>query len=751
MSAQAPLLVELRTEELPPALLDMLARDFAERLHEGLRAESFCPQAAPAAAPQSAIDPTPSEAVAEGLAAEGRRSFATPRRLVAVVDAVAERSAVSETVRRGPRMEAAYGKDGRPTKALEGFLRSAGAEEGDVTEAEHKGARYAAVAVEKGGETLDGRVGGIVEDAVSGMSAPRMMRWGSGELRFARPIHGVMVLHGERAVEAEVLGIKADGHTVGHRFLSPGKVKVKGADSYVAEMAKRNVMADPGDRNNAIAEQATELDSGVDMDETLLAETAAMVEWPRCYLCGFEKKYLELPELALIGCMEKHLRCFPVYGAKGLLPRFVYVADNEPSSRELLVRGVERVMKARLDDALYIHGLDREMDEEALLGELDRIGYVRGFGTMRDHCGRVAAIVPAVAEALGLKAEQAKIAARAAELCKADLGTLMVAEYPELEGYIAAEYLTEEPDEVRDLVRDLPRRELDGEEGDPARDCLVVASEAERIVGLGRLLGLPTSSSDPMALRRSLARVLRVLARCEGADLGAVVSAAYSAFAAFAKKGGVDKELAGRFAKKDAPGFAREVKWLALRRLAQQRAELLGLDAFPESRTIHAVLGLWADDLGGGDALPFDVAEMAARLKAVHEFSERRPRDYESLLAASKRLTNISGHPHGRGDAKRAASETKEGAALLKGCEKVESLPDGKGPASFCDRALRELAGMQPAVDAMFDGVRILDGAGKDNHNLALVKRANELFETAVCKTSSLYKGADWLESEGAR
>ena len=752
MSAARTLLVELRTEELPPALLGGLARDFAAALHERLRDELFCPLETQGTSMDSPIAPTPAAEVAGNATEPGRRSYATSRRLVAVVDVVMEKSAQVTAQRRGPRKSLSYGEDGEPTRALQGFLRSAGARREDLVETKHKGKEYVAVPVTLGGEVLEGRIGGIIEAAVQSIVAPRMMRWGAGSLRFVRPIHGILIVHGERTLTARPFGLDSSDETVGHRFLSPGRIKVAGADAYVASLARGKVMVDADDRTASIEKQARDLEPEVDMDETLLAETAAMCEWPKCYRCSFDGKYLELPPMAVIGCMEKHLRCFPVFKGNELCPRFIYVADNEPSSEGLLVAGVERVMRARLDDALYIYRLDLELDNDALLSRLEKIAYVRGFGSMRDHCERVSALVRSIARSFGLGEGETDLAANAARLHKADLGTLMVAEHPDLEGYMAAEYLSGEPDSLRALIRDLPSRGLDEDDGNAERDCLVVASEAERLVGLGKLLGLPSSSSDPHALRRSMARITRVLARHGGVDLGDVVAGAYERFTEYSKSGDVDKSMSDKFPAAEKAAFVAQVKRLALRRIAQHRADILGLDVFPENRTIHAVLGLWASSLGdsqpnsGGP--PFDVAEMRRSLKAVHEFIEQRPKAFENLITASKRLSNIAAHDHGKGSPEKAAEATAEGAALLGKCGKITAATGPGRNDDFHARTLEGLAGMRPEVDAFFDNVRILDAGGKDNHNLALVKHVEELFETLVCKTSSLYKGADWLSAE---
>ena len=752
MSAAHSLLVELRTEELPPALLGGLARDFTAALHERLRDEFFCPPEAQGTTMDSPIAPTPAAEVAGNATEPGRRSYATPRRLVAVVDAVMEKSAQVTAQRRGPRKSLSYGEDGEPTKALQGFLRSAGAKPEDLVETKHKGKEYVAVSVTLGGEDLEDRIGEIIEAAVQSIVAPRMMRWGVGSLRFVRPIHGILIIHGERTLTTRAFGMDSADGTVGHRFLSAGKIKVASVDAYVTALAKSNVMVDSDDRTASIEKQARDLESEVDMDETLLAETAAMCEWPKCYRCSFDGKYLELPSMAVISCMEKHLRCFPVFTGNELSSRFIYVADNEPSSESLLVAGVERVMRARLDDALYIYRLDLEMDDDALLSRLEKIAYARGFGSMRDHCERVSGLARSFARSFGLGEGEADLAANAARLHKADLGTLMVAEHPDLEGYMAAEYLSGEPDSLRALIRDLPSRGLDEDEGNATRDCLVVASEAERLVGLGKLLGLPSSSSDPHALRRSLARITRVLARHAGVDFGDVVAEAYERFAEYSKSADVDESLSDKFPEVEKASYVEQIKRLALRRIAQHRADILGLDVFPENRTIHAVLGLWASSLGdarqSSGGLPFDVAEMRRSLKAVHEFIEQRPKAFENLITASKRLSNIAAHDHGKGSPEKAAEDTAEGAALFGKCGKIAAVTESERAGDFHARVLEGLAGMRPEVDAFFDNVRILDGGGKDNHNLALVKRVEELFETMVCKTSSLYKGADWLSAE---
>lgn len=736
MSERHDLLVEVLTEELPPSVLDGIAHDFAKALRDRLANQRlddfFCRQQ-------------------DNDTDAGFESFATPKRLVAVVEAVQEKSFEVATTRRGPSSSRAFDENGKKTKAMEGFLNSA--KTGDYRVDKHKGEDYVFVDVHTGDNELEKLVGGIVEEALLSITAPRMMRWGSGDLRFVRPIHGVLVVHGHKTLAGKVFGKETATETVGHRFLSKGKkIKVESVDSYVNALADNNVLVQKTDRLKRILGQARKLglDTGDSLDTGLLKETVAMCEWPTCYRCGFDERFLRLPMQVVVGCMKKHMRCFPVYDGKGLSASFIYVADNEPESPDKLVAGVERVMRARLADADYIFGLDKKMDERSLLDQLKKVAYIRGFGTMLDHCERVAAIVPKVAEALGLDKKTTGLAKKAAMLHKADLGTLMVAEYPDLAGHMAAEYLEKQPDDLRALIKDLFSRELDGAPGDAARDCLVLASETERIVGLGCLVGLPSSSSDPLAMRRSLARVLRVLSRHHGVDLGKFLADVHDVFAEFARSGKADKAHAKKFAKKDKGTFIGQVQWLALRRLAQNDAELLdlGADTGPDRRMVLAVLSPWAglvngDRTSGVSDVGFDVAEMKRRLLAVHHFHQNEPPLFEKLLATSKRLSNIADHDPGAGKAQQAAKSSEEGAALLAQSKKAASLRNSKDQWHL--DALAAMAGLDNVVDEFFDKVRILDGNEKNNHNLALVKQVNDLFETMVCKTSGLYEGVDWL------
>lgn len=613
-SSNKPLLVELHTEEMPPLLLDNVANGFADNLVRALAEVRVC-------------DPD-SES----------QNWSTPRRIAVLIQGVVSKSPVATGLRRGPSRENAYDKANKPTPALTGFLLSCGARKSDLQEVEYKGQPYVAVPYNAGGEPLGGLLGSAIERAVLRTVAPRLMRWEStNKYRFVRPINSVSAVHGKRPVVSTAFGETTLRHSFGHHFLMPDKIRITDAAAYPEIIRKHQVMVNASERREDICKQARKLSPQVRIDEKLLFEIANMCEQPLCYSAKFDAKYQVLPDKIIETCMGKHLRSFAV-GATKLKNEFIFVADNRPVDGNLLRAGLARVMRARLDDTLFIYEVDSKVKPEELLQRLANISYLKGMGSMHDRCERVGQLAQICANDLKLSRGNKKILSEAAKYIKADLGTLLVDEYPSLEGHIGAALLAKAmlPNEVCELIGGHLERDLD-KQHNRIRDALVLALEVERVVSIAAAFGLPKGSGDPQGLRRSMGRVVLILQRHPHIDFNSLLRIAWEiCLTAAAKHGALE---AGFFAA-DRQGFLDQIKRFALERLCNMADTLVKPEV--TRRTLNAVSAVLLHN-SPEESLP-SIADILNRIDSLEGFIADRPhrQEYDNLLASAKRLDNIS-------------------------------------------------------------------------------------------------------------
>lgn len=693
--AAATLLVELRTEEMPPLLLDGVAANLAANLVQDLASNRLC--AADAA----------------------YQYWFAPRRIAVQIESVAQRSADQGGTRRGPAVKRAYGPDKKPTQALEGFLRSAGATTKDLLRETHKGEEYVAVKRGGGGRPLRDLLGPALQRAVAKTVAPRLMSWNGGQDRFLRPIRGVYAVHGAKALKLlQVFGRKSLDHTLGHRFLHQGKTRIKNAASYAQDMQRGKVIVDAKERAASIRKQAAKLARDVIIDAELLREAANMCEHPTCYMVEFDKAFLGLPVKVIETCMGKHLRSFAV-GKKKLRNKFIFVADNKLGDDAKLRKGLARVMHARLEDTKFIYDLDRKARSEELLERISAIKYIHGMGSMFDRSKRIERLVSDYAQPLNLQQNEIEHAKGASEYIKADLGLKLVDEYPELEGHIGGALL-DRPAAVKELIGGHLDRGLD-DQPDPPRDALVLALELERLVSITAIDGLPKGSRDPRALRRAMGRAIRILRRHPDADLDLLLRRAWEQCEEAAKQHGA---LAARSFNSDGEQVIGALKRFAVERIMHMASDLLGRSI--SKRTLNAIAEPMLRDCRPGSR-PLHVADAFMRIDALETFAQKQRDELDKLLETAKRLSKIAGDHQGEAvDAK--LLREKEERALYKAYEErvveVEQLIKQHQYVECCEH----LASLAPFVDDFFDNVMV---KVKDD-----ALRANRL--NLVCQTHSL-------------
>jgi glycyl-tRNA synthetase beta chain len=485
----ADLLLELFSEEIPARMQARAADDLKRLISDGLR-----------------------EA---GLAFGEAHAESGPRRLVLHIEGLPARSADVRDERKGPRV-------GAPEKAVEGFLRAAGLKSLDECETrdDGKGAFYVAV-IEKPGQPTAEIIARIVPEAVRKFPWPKSMRWGASRLRWVRPLHSVLCILDGRVVPLEVDGIRSGDFTHGHRR-SEGAgeaIVVKDYADYAAKLKAAKVVLARGDRIRSIATQAQELAGAEKLtlvaDEALVEENAGLAEWPVVLAGSFDESFLDVPQEVLITSMKAHQKCFSLRQPKSgaLANRFLMVANQEArDGGAAIVAGNQRVIRARLSDAKFFWDNDRKRPLDSLLPTLDAITFHEKLGTQRERVDKLMVLARDLAQCIGADPDKAL---RAAELCKVDLVSETVGEFPELQGIIGRYLALEqgEDSEVAEAISDhyKPAGQSDQVPENLISVAVALADKLGVLVGFWSIDEKPTGSKDPYGLRRAGLGVIRII------------------------------------------------------------------------------------------------------------------------------------------------------------------------------------------------------------------------------------------------
>ena len=699
MSASRDFLVEIGTEELPPKSLLNLSAAFAEGIAKGLRDA--------------------------GLAYKSLEPFATPRRLAVRVKRLAEQQLDRRIEKRGPPVKAAFDASGAPTQAAIAFARGCGV---DVDKLERvatpKGEWLAYNGTEAGAQSVS-LLPGIVTAALDALPIAKRMRWGAGEAQFVRPVHWVVMLWGKDVVETEVLGQQAGNVSYGHRFMAPKAIRISSPAAYPTALLKRGkVMVDVNARREAIREGVTaaaEQIGGVAViDAALLDEVTGLVEWPVPLAGRFDPQFLELPAEVPIATMQEHQRYFPVRDTHGaLMPWFITVSNIESRDPSQVIAGNERVVRPRLTDAAFFYRTDRQQPLSAQIEPLKRVTFQTQLGSQFQKAERVRALAVSIATAIG---GETALADRAAQLCKCDLLTNMVGEFPELQGLMGRYYALHdgEPSEVAEALREqyLPR--FAGDELPATRTgmALSIADKLDTIAGIYATGQKPSGTRDPFGLRRAALGLLRIsIERGLDLDLQQLITQAVAAARADMQ------QVASEHGKTlppaaDAAALPAEVYDYVIERLRAYYVEG-GAGVAVTAEMFDAVLATRPRS-----ALDFD-----ARLRALVQFLQLP--DAASLAAANKRIANILKkvtEPVGDTvDASRLMDPAEQVLA-----EQVEAISRQVEPM-FAARdytpALQQLAVLRKATDDFFDSVMVnADDAALRANRLALLNRMRGLF-----------------------
>ncbi len=680
MSAQ-PLLVELLTEELPPKSLPRLADAFQEHLLKGLVDASF-------------VEPDADS-----------RLFATPRRLALLVGEALSIQPDRVIERKGPAVSSGLDANGKPTKALEGFMRSAGVDFGQLERTHDGKAEYFVARIRKSGEPLDAHLAGFVEAALKKLPIPKVMRWGDSDHQFVRPVHGLVMLHGSRVVPGRVLGLDSGKLTRGHRFQGAARIEISHAAEYERRLADEGkVIASFEERRSVIARRLGEIAAAEggrlnEGFEALLDEVTALVENPAVYVGEFEREFLSVPQECLILTMQQNQKYFPLLDATGrLLPRFLIVSNMAIDDPSHIINGNQRVVRPRLADARFFYETDLKTKLASLVPRLGAVVYHNKLGTQLARIERLRRLAGLIARRLHADVDQAQ---RAAWLAKADLLTGMVGEFPELQG-IMGQYYARHDGEAPAVVAAIEQHYHPRFAGDtlPEGNVAAAVALADRLDALSGFFGIgqvPTGDKDPFGLRRAALGVLRILAeKMLPLDLVELMHDAAGGFAA-----GVLQE-----------GYATALHDFLLERLRGWLRE-----AGYAHEHVDAVLA----------QRPTRIDLVRPRLAAVKEFVALP--ESAALAAANKRIVNIlkkTDESFGEPDVALLQEDAER--ALFRQMNDLEPQVRSLVGNEDYTGALKALAQLRSAVNSFFDSVMVMvDEPLTRGNRLALLDRLARL------------------------
>jgi len=678
----AHLLVEIGTEELPPKALWTLAQAFANNTRQGLDKASLN---------HSAIT-----------------VYASPRRLALLIRDLSVQQPDRVNLRRGPALNAAFKEDGYPTPAAEGFAKSCGVAVEDLERQESDKGAWLAFRVNEPGQAARELVPGIISDALDKLPVPKRMRWADLAVQFVRPVHWVVLLQGNDVIDATILGVKTGRETYGHRFHHPQAMYLAEPEAYAPLLeTEGHVVADFTARREAvraqILEAARQTGGSAVIDEALLDEVTSMVEWPHAVLGRFDEAFLKVPAEALISAMKTHQKYFHLVDAEGaLLPNFITIANIVSQDVEQVRQGNERVIRPRLADAAFFWDQDRKQRLSEQVAHLNQVVFQNQLGSLHDKCVRVADLSVWLGKQLQLDHQHCR---QAALLCKADLLSNMVGEFPELQGIMGHYYALHDGEHaavalaIEEHYR--PRFAGDALAASGIGQVLAITDKIDTIVGIFGIGQAPTGDKDPFGLRRATLGVLRQLIESRlDVDLYELLGVAAGQYAERLTQAQVVDQVFG---------------------FMMERLRAYYLDLGVAADTFEAVLA----------QAPRSPLDFDARILAVKAFRELPAA--ASLATANKRISNIiikqAADIQLAENPDPALFEFDEERRLY---EQIEQLSQEVAP--LFERkdyvaALRVLAGLREPVDNFFDKVMVMveDRKLRDNR-LALLNRLRSLF-----------------------
>lgn len=639
------------------------------------------------------------------------KTLGTPRRLTLWVQGVAEHQEPVATEAMGPSKAVGFDAQGQPTRAAIGFAASHGVDVTALVARTMPKGEYLFAVKQDAGRKTPLLLPTILAELAGRLTFPKAMRWNDTGVRFARPVRWLLALYGGKPVRFQFAGLTAGDATYGHRFLSSGRpLRIKDFRSYETSLEKAGVIVDPDKRRALILSQmnriAKEKKGHVHEDEALLEQAVFSVEMPEVLVGSFNPQHLALPQDVLMTSMKEHQGYFSLLKKdNGLLPHFIAVVNMKDSRTATIRAGNERVLAARLADARFFFDEDRKVRLESRLEKLKGVTFHQKLGTLHQKVGRIMAFATRLADTLG-DLDAVEHCRQAAKLCKADLVTGMVGEFPTLQGIMGREYARHdgEPRDVADAIAEhyLPRFAEDAIPPSLAGKILSLADRLDTLAAFFAVGLVPSGSQDPFALRRHAYAVVRILV--EGA-LSLSMNGAILDAVRLLKEQGIPVD-------DKAPAELQRFLGERLRHYCQDVTKLRG-------DVVDAVLSKWQYS-------EFDPGDLVARVRALHAFAGRP--EFQTLVTAFKRAENITKVYEDEGVDQALFQDTVEAglyAALLAAENVVPGLIEGRK----YEDALDALVVLKAPIDAFFVGVMVMvEEEAIRRNRLALLVRVRSLF-----------------------
>ncbi|OMH40577.1 glycine--tRNA ligase subunit beta [Desulfurobacterium indicum] len=634
------------------------------------------------------------------LSTESLEIFGTPRRLILIASGIPTKQPDREEIITGPAWKAAFDENGNPTRAAEGFARSKGVSAKELIKIETEKGIYAGIKRTIKGKETRNILSEKIPELIRSIPFKKSMRWGNGNLRFGRPIRWICAIFGKETVPFSIDGIESSNLSRGHRFLSPEPFDVSEVDDFISELESRYVVADVQKRKSLILDGAKDLAEKAGCvlidDEDLLEEVTNLVEFPYPMLGSFEERFLQLPEEVPIVVMKEHQRYFSVKDKNGKLKNyFIAVANIKPPEEELIRHGYEKVLRARLSDALFFFNEDRKRKLEERVPELKGVIFHDKLGTMFEKVERLQKLTPKIAELIEGNSEKAE---RAAFLSKADLVTEMVKEFTELQGVMGKNYalLDGEDREVAEAIFEqyLPRFSDDQTAKTKTGIALSLAEKFDNIVGFFGVGLKPTGSMDPFALRRNAIGIIKTLT--ENGILIDIMEIATLAFNIYESQG---KKLS-ESNPEDVVNFIKE------------RLKTLLSEKFRQD-TIDAVLDVTNN-----------ITDAVERIRAIDEL--RKDEEFETVLLTMRRVMNII-PPDFHATSNEIETDNEYERQLLEAFKTIKEEIEKDIKRGDYKSALLRIGSLKRNVDLFFDNVMVMDKNEEIKHRrLSILKLISE-------------------------
>ncbi len=673
------LLLEIGTEEIPASFIPKALEEMAISISKELKTNR----------------------IAHGEV----KTMGTPRRLVLLVRDVAEKQEDVKIEKIGPPVQMAFDEEGNPTKAALGFARGQGFRVEDLVTLKGEKGEYLGAVRKEEGRASSILLAEILPRVIGSISFPKSMRWSTVKIRFARPIHWILSLFDGKVISFRFGGIESGNRTYGHRFMSPHALEVRDFQTYERQVRGASVIADPQERKKMIEEGITraaeEVSGRVLGNRDLLEEVTYLVEYPTAIVGTFERAFLTLPREVVINAMEEHQRYFPIVDERGdLMPYFACVSNTRAPDMETVKRGNERVLKARLSDAKFFFEEDTKEPLDRKVEALKGVIFQAQLGTSYEKVLRFKEL--AIYLAGKFRPDLKGKVERAAMLCKADLVTGMVGEFPNLQGVVGREYarISGEDEEVAIAILEhyLPAFAGDRLPSGPVGDFISIGDKLDTIVGCFGIGLIPTGAGDPFALRRQALGIIRVL-------LGKGYSLSLDEI--------IDKNLELLQEKLTIP--SEQTKEAVLDFLRSRFQNLLISEDYPFD-VVEAVVSAHFDDL----------VECRSRIEALAQVKSRG--EFLALATSFKRVTHITRDFQG-GEVKASLLQHPSEKDLFERYLQVKKEVERCMGERAYERALMEMVKLKDPIDGLFESVLIMDKARERRENrLALLGNIAHLF-----------------------